>query len=289
MILKFFVILFIVSSLNLFAYEEKGEGATRQEAIDTALNSVASHISTTVGSKLQIVKESSVDSYNRSVEQTIYSKVRDIIFNNYKILKEEKRAKKYFIIIKVDNKKLAEGYNSRISQELNSIKRELQQPSLFKRYLLLKRYNLKELLSQTYLMESIDPNSPNKSIYITEIEELLKTKTDYQQKLTFRITSNESAIENIARSVLNEFKFITSNVGRLQLNITISPLKITKIYKKFDATAKVTIDIEEESNIVVSKTIPLSTTSYIDKDYLKDKIIKGLESELKRSLKKILK
>ena len=288
MVLRVFIILFIGLPLTLFAYTGKGEGTTRQEAIDTALNSVASHISTTVSSKLQIVKKSSVDSYNRSVEQTIYSEVRDIIFNNYKILKEENRAEKYFVILEVDSKKLAEGYDSRIGQKLNSIKRELQQPSLLKRYLLLNRYNLKELLSQTYLMESINPNSPNRSRYITEIEQLLNTKTEYQQKLTFRVTSNESAIENIARSILNEFEFIASSEGRLQLNITLSSLKITEIYKKFGATAKATIDIEEDSNIVVSKTISLQATSYIDRDYLKDEIIKGLESELKSTLKEML-
>jgi len=288
MVLKLSILLLIGLSVNLCAYEGKGEGATREEAINIALNSIASSISTTISSKLKIYKESGNDSYNRDVEQTIYSDVKDISFNNYTIIKEGKRAEKYFVLLAVDNKKLAEGYSNRINQKLKSLKRELQHPSLLRRYLILNRYNLQELLSQSYLMKSIDFNSPHIT-YIREIEELIKAKIEYQKQLIFQVISSDTTIANMARSVLNEFSFITSNVGKIKLNITLSPLRVTKIYKSFSATTNATIDIKENSNIVISKTVPLQATSYISKDYLKDEIIKELEVKLKNIIKGVLK
>jgi hypothetical protein len=283
MVLRILLLLFWGMTNYLCAYQGEGEGTTRQEAINVALNSIASQISTTVSSKLKIIKESNNQGYNKDVEQVIYADVNDISFNNYEIITKRRDRKKYFIILKVDEKRLAKGYATRIGQKLKQITNELQQDSIFKRYLILKKYNFSNLFSQTYIMSSIDPTSPHKE-YINELERLNKLKVEYQQNLVFQVTSSDSSIKNIANSVLNQASLMTSDFGKLKFNITLSPLAITKIYKKLSATSKATIEIIEESHTVYSKTMQLSATSYISEHYLKEEILKALESELKKSL-----
>jgi hypothetical protein len=277
------LLLFLGVTNYLFAYQGQGEGTTRQEAINIALNSVASQISTIVSSKLKITKESNSQGYNRDVEQVIYADINDIAFNNYEIIEEKRDKKKYLIILKVDEKRLADGYASRIGQKLKQIATELEQDSIFKCYLILKKYSFSDLFSQTYIMWSIDSTSPYKEKYIEEINRLSRLKVEYQQKLVFQVTSSDSDIKNIANSILNQALLMTSDFGKLKFNITLSPLTITKIYKQFSATSRATIEIIENSHTVYSKTLRLSATSYVT-EYLKEEILKRLESELKKSL-----
>lgn len=289
MVLRFYLILFLGLTLYLPAYQGQGEGATRQEAINIALQSVASQISTTISSKLKIIKESNRDNYSKNIEQIINADTIKISFNNYHIIKESKNNKGYFVILNVDNKKLANSYATHLKQTLETISNKLQQPSIFKRYLILKKYNINELFSKIYLIESIDPTYPNIQTYKQKIEALEMMKIEYQKRLVFQINSNNSSAKDIASTLLHQASFTTSNFGKLLFNINLSPLIVTYIDKEFLGTSKATIKIVENSHTILSKTISLSGTSYISKQYLMEEILKDLEVKLKETLEELTK
>ncbi|SFV67148.1 hypothetical protein MNB_SV-14-135 [hydrothermal vent metagenome] len=279
------IVLFTIFISSLFSYQGKGEGQTREEALARALSDVSSQIYITIDSELNIRKEATSKNYSREVIDILKSKVAEVSFGGYDIVKEENRDGKYFIVLNVDSRELASQYQKRLEKSISRIEERLRvDSSRFRKYNIVKKSNIQELYIELDLIELINKEIP--------IEKEKKKLRDYRaildRPIEFTVISNQDELKQIAKNILNKQGFITVPTSIVSFKINLTPIEHTKLYQQYIGTSKATIEIRDGSDIISSRTFKLSGKSRVSKNYVKEDILNNLEKSLTDSLRDIL-
>jgi len=287
MFLRYFNI-FLIFTLTLFAYKGEGTGKTKEEAIYSALNSIASQISISINSTTIINKRATNQEYTREIKDMINVEIPKISFQNYHILKESKKGSNYFTKLEIDNKTLANTHIKRLEQSLNSLSQKIgAYSSKLKRYSILKKIDIGKLFLSLELIHAIDLRYDISS-FTNKIEGFEKEKNSYIKQLSFQVKSNNSRVGEIAKNILNVQDLVISIDGNLILEINLAQIEKTQLDDQYIATTRANITINENNQNIFSQTIKLSATSYISEHYLLEGIFKQLEKKLNRVFEDIL-
>ena len=277
------LLLFFLSSL--LAYQGKGEGDTREEALARALSDISSQIYITIDSELTIRKEATSKSYSREVIDSLKSKVAEVSFGGYDIVKDEKIGNRYVIVLDVDPRALARQYRKRLQKSITRIKERLgEESSSFRKYKIIKKNNIQELEAELDFIELIDTEISIEK----EKKELKEYRTITDRPIEFMVVSNQDELKEIVKNILNKEGFITIPRSRVSFKINLAPIEQTKLYQQYIGTTKATIEIIDGSKIISSRSFKLSGTSRVSKSYVKEDILNNLEKSLMNSLKDIL-
>lgn len=281
------IITLLILITDIFAYQGVGYGKNRQEAINLALNDVASKISISIDSTTTVSKITTNSDYIREVQNIVNAEIPKISFQNYHIL-EEKKDKDYFIRLEVNGKTLASTYAKKLDRELNGISQELNAySSKFKKYSILKKTQIEKLFLSMELIYAID-STYDISSFSSQIEHFSQEKNDYIKALSFYVQSNNQQAKEIVDGLLNKMGLIGSSNGNIEFNINLGKI----IKKKFDGeyTGKTyaIVKIVENQQTILSRRVNLFGQTSISQEYLMDRILKQLEKKLDGILKEIL-
>jgi len=271
---------------DIFAYQGVGYGQTRQEAINSALNDIASQISISINSSTTVHKISSTTDYSKEVQNIINTEIPEIAFQNYSIL-EDKKAKEYFIRLEVNGTKLAATYARELDRKLEDITQQLNSySSKFKKYSVLKNAGIRKLFLSMKLIYAID-STYNISSYKQQIKYLNQEKNRYINELSFVLHSNNQKVRESVSSLLNNMGLIGSSNGNIVFNINLGNIVKKKFDAKYTGKTYAMIEIIENQKVIYSKRVKLFGETYIE-EYLIDRILKQLEKKLDKVLKEIL-
>ena len=266
-------------------YQGKGSGNSRAEALVQALNDAASHVAVSIKSE-SISNTEIINSIGKhKFIEKLKSKVKETSFYGYKTVQDNYKNGFYKITLLVNKKELASRYVKNLEQVLLPLEERLKQSSSdFKKYLVVKKYNINDLYAQLNLINIIDKSYP-----ISKYE--LKFKNYFKilsKPIVFNLKGNSSDVLSLSKSFLNDKGFSVSSSGSITFNIELSPIQKSKIYHEYVGTANITLTISDTSKSIFSKVFRLSGVSTLSEYYVKEDILNNLKKKLNEELKEIL-
>ena len=281
------IIVLLILTIDIFAYQGVGYGKNRQEAINLALSDIASQISILVDSSTTINKRATNSDYTKEVQSMIHTKIPKISFQNYYIV-EERQDKNYFVRLEVDSKALASTYAKKLDRELKSISQQLNAySSKFKKYSILKKVQIERLFLSMELICAIDSTYDIGS-FKSQIEELTQKRDNYIKSLSFQVVSNNQQVKEVAEELLNSMGLVGSPNGNIEFSINLGKIVKQKFDGQYTGKTYATVKIVENGKTILSRRVKLFGQTYISQEYLMDRILKKLEKKLDEILKEIL-
>ncbi|NPA54922.1 MAG: hypothetical protein GXO40_00990 [Epsilonproteobacteria bacterium] len=210
-------------------YYATAEGYTQKEAIENALDAIASKISVTINSSYQSSLVVINDKYTKTIQNTILANVKNIEFVDYKILKSQKIGDKYFVLISVDRIKNAQAIIDKIKLHIHNYQLALQKKN-FKIYLRILK-QLKTDLAQCFIAKSLY-NSADVNLTIAKLMDLQSQIHTFLNSLSFTIKSPYPQLNSIIKEVLTKQGFNISNHGNtiITLQARIKKYKLIDYY-----------------------------------------------------------
>ena len=261
-------------------------GKTKIDAINNALSLAASKISVTINSIFQSTKEyyktnNSLKTYS-NVSQIITSTIKNFEFNNYKILKIEKKDK-FYVLISVDRIKNS---NYLYQKALNNYQKLKENLKLDDKLKILKTYpkiikQIDKNISNLYIAKSLY-NNPN-------IDNLIKKFINLKNKLVQRLQNTAFKIKNdkfnIIKDTLSTLNLNLANNGNIEIssNSIINKYEINN-YKIFTLILNIKIKNKTQINFSIN-CAGKSIGSY---NVAKSFAIKDCKEKLKEKLKEII-
>jgi hypothetical protein len=264
------------------------EGGSKKEAINEALSFIASKLQVNVSSIFESTKgyyeTSNKKNYFQKVKNITISKIRDIPFINYEILKMKKTDDKYYVLIRINRRKNA---NFLIEKSKNELRELTPLLGIKDKIKILKIYpqaikKLNETISNLYIAQTLYPSTEIKKLIILAI----KLKNAFEEKLNgvsfFIVKSNFS---NFLKEVFNSLNLNTSQKGiKVYSHASYSYAKAAGYYV---TTIRLLITLKDRTSYTISLTC--SGNSISGFNLAKDFAIKNCERKIKTRLLKIFK
>jgi len=207
---------------NTLYFYASAEGYTKQEAIKQALNDIASRINVKISSNFVINKGIHNQKTYNEIYQQINTKISNISFNNYEIVKTEKNDEKYYVLIRVNKQKLINNLKTKIDLKFNQLHFENRTAiqKIISAYDIL--YEIKKLKSEVFILESLEVNI---TPYINKIQILKKEALNIIKTTQFKIETNKFKTENL--EVLSKYFTISPKAENIiKINIQTEKLKL---------------------------------------------------------------
>ncbi len=203
---------------NAFYLYGTGSGRNRNEAINDALSFIASKVNVTINSTFETSKgvfqnNDHSDSYKQLRKET-HSKIQNINFSDYNVVKEKNIDGHYFVLIKIDKEKNANLMYSKAKNDIESVKHYL---NLNDKVKILKTYpalikKIKQDIFNLYIAQTLaDIKNVNKTIQYA-----IKLKNAFEQKLntiSININTKQYKIASLAKDVLGKLNIPVSKNG----------------------------------------------------------------------------
>ncbi len=186
-----------VPSDNSYFYG-MGNGKNEKEAVNVALSSIASKISIEISSTFESEVQSSTTSYSSSSRKNINSRVSNIKFNNYKILKQEMSGDMVFVLLKVDKMKLTSSMRERIMMKMDSFDGKIANftGSSFQKLKVLKKVSLEVgNLEKDFLITDTIIAQGDKNTQLSRLHNYVNIYQDFKNRTTFCIKNSQQSRE----------------------------------------------------------------------------------------------
>jgi hypothetical protein len=264
------------NSLYIYA---SADGYSKQEAIDNALNLIASKLKVKISSTLNLIKSQIQNNYStniyKNISQNITTKIDNFTFYNYVIDKIKKINDKYYVVVKINRIKTAQ-------KILNSIKERL---SVFKTYsyienlknLNLKIKELRNLKKDYEIAKLLDPKIEN-----IKINNKIQKYENELKKISLNVYSNSKELKEDVLSHLS--KFTISKTPKIKIFINLKQ-NTNKIVGEYSTRTEVTIKVVDKSTQKIFKSNCLTLS--FDKDLSKKIGLKKCEEKIFKFLDKI--
>jgi len=230
---------------NLYFYAS-GQGFTKEGAVKQALNDIASRLNVSISSNLLINKGIFKDEAYNEVNQQINTKVSNIQFNNYKVIKSKQIDNQVYVLVQVDKNKLKEQLRADIKLNLTKIKDLLTNiPSPLQK--IQNSYAAIKLIKQTkrkiIMLQTLGADTHN---YIDELTKLAQKANHYLKTTKFSLKVN--AFKHITMDVMSKYFNIAPKSNLIKVNIS---LKKSFILRQYLVVGKATISFQGHQTITV--------------------------------------
>ncbi len=237
-------------------YYGVADGINKTDAINNALNQIASKISVTIESNFESSRYVDNENLNEFSKSEIKNKVAKINFNNYTILKEQKVGNSYVVSLKVNRLTLAKNMEEKIENSLSNISSKLD--ANYKNIVQkLRNYSdakqkLKELEKDVFLASSISSSVDLKE-YLDTIHKLNKKILKFKNSISFKI-DGDSNYKNVLSELINEKGYKVKNYNsNLYLKISVKKTHITAVgYKIAKGVINIKV-IDKNNNSIVGQ------------------------------------
>ena len=202
------------------------EGYTKENAIKNALNNIASKINVKISSNFVINKGIHNQKTYSEIYQQINTKISNVSFNNYEILKTQKQDDKYYVLIKVNKQKLIKSLKTKINLKLRNLKFNNQSPikKVISAYKILNE--LKKIKSDIFILKSLGNNI---NPYVIKTEKMENKAKTIITNTKFSVKANQFQEESI--EVLSRYLTISQNSDSIiSINVTTKKLILFNNY-----------------------------------------------------------
>ncbi|WP_456480662.1 LPP20 family lipoprotein [Nautilia sp.] len=219
------------------------EGYSKKEALKTALNDIASRINVKISSNFVINRGIHNKKTYNEIYQQINTRISDINFNNYEILKTQKTDDKYYVLIRVNKHKLIKSLKTKLELKLQNLSFNGESPikNVISAYRVLNR--LKSVKSEMFILESlgIDING-----YISTIQNLQKKAETIITNTKFSLKAN--MFKDATIEVLSKYLTITPSSENI-ISVKVALKKLT-LFNSYIVNGKARILIDKPYTVV---------------------------------------
>lgn len=210
---------------NLYFYATSS-GYSKKEAIKEALNDIASRINIKISSEFVINKGIHNKKTYNEIYQQINTQIKNINFNNYKILKIKKLNEKYYVLVRVNKLKLINYIKLKIKEQLNNINLKTKSPikKVLLAYKTLKK--LKKIKSNVFILESLNYDI---SEYIQKINSIYKNCINIINNTKFQVVANK--YKKASAEIISKFLTLSKHSkNKIIINIKTQKLILFDYY-----------------------------------------------------------
>lgn len=237
-------------------YYGTADGQNKNDAINNALNQIASKVSVTIESNFESSSFVDNQTLNEFSKSEVRNKVSKINFNNYTILKEKNLGQGYVVSLRVNRLDLAQNMEDKINNTLVSLSNQLN--ANYKNIVYkLKNYSkatksLKDLSQEIFLLSSINKTAETKP-YLDKIHKLEKKITKFKNSVTFYV-KGDGDYSKVCRDLITQKGYkISSYHPNLSVNISVNKTKVTSMgYKIAKGVVNIKV-IDNKNNSVVGE------------------------------------
>ena len=266
------------------------DGATKEEAINNALNAIASKIrvsvESTISSRTTITVNNNEEEYSKDSTKMMKNHVEKIEFSNYKVKKEEKISdKKYAVLVQVDKalnaKLLLNKIDTDIAKYNQLLTMEHKNPIAT-----VKTYNkaIKKIKNRNMVdcgtVKNFMPNSKVQD-KINQLLSIEKKMAKFQGNIVFSIKSNNPLYQNILTKEITQKGFRTSG-GNSNINISMN-VKETKLTVLGNKILKsiIQLSVKSKGTVIGQSRISVGAKSRTGYDQARDFALKNFETRLR--------
>jgi hypothetical protein len=267
------------------SYYASAEGASKKEAISTALNGIASKISVSIESSYSSHTQSAGDQYSKSSEKRINNKVKKIELTSYRVIKFKVIDGKYLVLLSLDRSENANIKVDKVNVAIQNANRTLNTPYT-NNVLKLKALNLllkdieQNIIPMCFIVKSLD-NSIEVDSKITKLLEIKSKIKIFKNNLSFGFLNNKYPLyKNVISELLSEEKLSLLYDATLIISISAKEEQV-KVMNNYVHKAKITIFILENNQIVTQKLIIVGAKSTTSFAQAKEFSIKDFRQKLK--------
>lgn len=262
---------YINSPLNTSAYLYGiGEGDTLKEAKANSLNDMSSRLLVRIESSLETKKSTSLDFYEKEVNQDIKVDIEQIQYTNVKIDKNSFLDYKYYILTKVnrnqqfeEKKKEFDILDKKLSKKYNSLKRK----NTYEKIIVLEnmREDIAKNKKRAFILYAIK-NEFNYAKYFEKYSKYIDLIQTLKNQLRISIKSNEyhNYFKDTLIDFMNKDRYqISSNNPDIKISIK-NKKRYSKVRKWIIVKISTTISISSKGKIITNniiETIGRSTSS----------------------------
>jgi len=222
------------------------DGYSKDNAIKKALSDIASRLNVSISSELLVNQGVFDNEAYTEINQQISSKVADIQFNNYKVVKFKQIGDDNYVLIKVNKSKLRQQIKTQIDDSLNKIQILLNHwadalqkvQNAHKAIKLIKKTNTKLLILQTL--------GADVSKSMKKLEKYLKQANYALQHTKFSVKVNNFKQRTL--DVMSKYFVISSKGNRIRVSIS---LKKKYILRQFLIIGKANISFQGHKTITI--------------------------------------
>lgn len=286
---------------NSIDYSAAGEGSTKDNAKLNALNQIASEISVSVSSNLEVTKKTSNNEYLKSSKQDVKASVDKIKFTDVKIVKNGFFNDKFYVLVSVDRDTLFAAQKKEFEKTLDVLKstwNHSEANGVFD--VLVNSQSMQkdayELINRLPVLKAINA-SFDTAPYYTQLTDIIENiKSIKSSTLVYLRSSNAKSYAEVLKSYISaEGIKITNTLSGVNQDkvIKISVSKKAKELKKRTTSAKlkdakfakveITITSTNKSNKTLASNIVsvtnISTRSFADATNKTGKFNNKIEEE----------
>jgi hypothetical protein len=237
-----------------------GEGRDANEAKDSALNSIASQIQTTISSEFSKTsaysKSDSSSSFYETAKESMHSSVSKISFSNIQIVKTVKVDNEIYILVRINKQELFRNLKTKFELLNSQIDSKI---SISKKYSLLDQLitinklipKIADALNQATILSTLNPNFNIKS-YVKKYNSYIKKKSEIYHNLTFKVLDNNLFAQKLIE-VMNANNYKIGNSSNVKIRV-IPNIRYSTPYGM--SVVRATIQIR-----VIAKNKTLKSTS----------------------------
>jgi hypothetical protein len=203
-----------------------GEGRDANEAKDSALNSIASQIQTTISSEFSKTsaysKSDSSSSFYETAKESMHSSVSKISFSNIQIVKTVKVDNEIYILVRINKQELFRNLKTKFELLNSQIDSKI---SISKKYSLLDQLitinklipKIADALNQATILSTLNPNFNIKS-YVKKYNSYIKKKSEIYHNLTFKVLDNNLFAQKLIE-VMNANNYKIGNSSNVKIRV----------------------------------------------------------------------
>jgi len=211
---------------NTLYFYASAEGYSKQNAVQNALNDIASRINVKISSNFVINRGIHNKKTYNEIYQQINTRIENVSFNNYEILKTEKQGDKFYVLVKVDKQKLIQSLKTKIKLKLKNL--NINGTNAIKKVIsAYKTLNtLKKIKSDVFILESLGVDI---SPYILKIEKMQSLAQSVITNTIFSLKANR--FKDITIEVLSRYILIAPNSENvISLHVSTKKLMLFNSY-----------------------------------------------------------
>jgi len=208
-----------------------GEGENKKEAMNNALNEIASKIHVSIESSssidVHIQTTNHGEEYTKNATQHIQNHVRKTEFSNYKVKKEKQLSSdRYIVLVEVDKPLNAQLLLDRINTHIAKYNQLLSSTNnnpitTVKAYSQAIQTIQNQDLMDCSIIKNFSPSSPVED-HINKLLDIEQKMKAYQSNILFHIQGNSDPYQNILRQAIAEKGFRITQDGDASINIEMN-------------------------------------------------------------------
>ena len=241
-------------------YYATAQGSNKTDAINNALNFIASKISVSVGSDFQSTTTVSQTDYTKSSQLNVNNHVEKIHFNNYTIIQEKQVTNHYFVAIKVNRIALAQSLKSKILKHLSTIQSTLNMQyknSVAKlRHYKKVEENFSSIDRQITLLASVNPQADTQK-YILQRNSFYNRIHKFFQTISFTLQGADNKYKQKIYAFITQKGYkVTKYRATIRLHIRVKKQKIISLgYKILKGVITIQVFDSKKRSILGEKRI----------------------------------